>query len=94
MKFTEFLTEATKENKNVHLEHIEDEVLNGGVNGARSAINFLQALRNMLAGHSDTKVNVTTKWDGAPAIFCGINPENGKFFVGTKGVFNANPKLN
>ena len=93
MKFTEFLTEA-KENKNVHLEHIEDEVLNGGVNGARSAINFLQALRNMLAGHSDTKVNVTTKWDGAPAIFAGINPENGKFFVGTKGVFNANPKLN
>ena len=60
MKFTEFLTEA-KENKNVHIEHIEDEVLNGGVNGARSAINFLQALRNMLAGHSDTKVNVTTK---------------------------------
>ena len=94
MKFTEFLTEATKENKNVHLEHIEDEVLNGGVNGARSAINFLQSLRNMLAGHSETKVNVTTKWDGAPAIFCGINPENGQFFVGTKGVFNANPKLN
>mgnify|MGYP003342119143 CR=1 FL=1 len=93
MKFTEFLTEA-KENKNVHLEHIEDEVLNGGVQGARSAINFLQALRNMLAGHSDTKVNVTTKWDGAPAIFCGINPENGKFFVGTKSVFNKNAKLN
>ena len=93
-KFSDFLTEATKENKNVHLEHIEDEVLNGGVQGARSAINFLQALRNMLAGHSDTKVNVTTKWDGAPAIFCGINPENGKFFVGTKSVFNKNAKLN
>lgn len=93
MKFTEFLTEA-KENKNVHLEHIEDEVLNGGVQGTRSAINFLQSLRNMLAGHSNAKVNVTTKWDGAPAIFCGINPENDKFFVGTKGVFNASPKLN
>jgi hypothetical protein len=93
MKFTEFLIEA-KENKNVHLEHIEDEVLNGGVNGARSAINFLQSLRNMLAGHSDTKVNITTKWDGAPAIFAGINPENGKFFVGTKSVFNKNAKLN
>ena len=91
--FFNFLAEA-KENKNVHLEHIEDEVLNGGVNGARSAINFLQSLRNMLAGHAQSKVNVTTKWDGAPAIFCGINPENGKFFVGTKGVFNANPKLN
>jgi len=93
MNFTEFLTEG-KEGKNVHLEHIEDEVLNFGVSGARSAINFLQSLRNMLAGNSDSKVNVTTKWDGAPAIFAGINPENGKFFVGTKGVFNVNPKLN
>jgi len=93
MNFTEFLTEA-KQNKNVHLEHIEDEVLNRGVNGARDAINFLQALRDMLAGNSQTKVNVTTKWDGAPAIFAGINPENGKFFVGTKSVFNKNAKLN
>lgn len=93
MNFTEFLTES-KEGKNVHLEHIEDEVLNNGVAGARSAINFLQALRNMLAGNSDSKINVTTKWDGAPAIFAGINPENGKFFVGTKGVFNVSPKLN
>ena len=93
MNFTQFLNEA-KEGKNLHLEHIEDEVLNRGVPGARDAINFLQSLRDMLAGHSQSKVNVTTKWDGAPAVFCGINPENGKFFVGTKGVFNANPKLN
>ena len=93
MNFTEFLTEG-KEGKNVHLEHIEDEVLNFGVFGARSAINFLQSLRNMLAGNAESKVNVTTKWDGAPAIFAGVNPENGKFFVGTKGVFNVNPKLN
>jgi len=93
MNFTEFLTEG-KEGKNVHLEHIEDEVLNFGVSGARSAINFLQSLRNMLAGNAESKVNVTTKWDGAPAIFAGVNPENGKFFVGTKGVFNVNPKLN
>ena len=94
MKFTQFLTESKKEGANLHLEHIEDEVLNRGVSGARDAINFLQSLRDMLAGHSQSKVNVTTKWDGAPAIFCGINPDNGKFFVGTKGVFNANPKLN
>jgi len=93
MKFTEYLEES-KENKNVHLEHIEDEVLNRGVAGTRDAINFLQALRDMLAGHAESKVNVTTKWDGAPAVFCGTNPDNGKFFVGTKGVFNANPKLN
>jgi hypothetical protein len=94
MKFSEFITEAKKEGANLHLEHIEDEVLNRGVAGSRDAINFLQSLRDMLAGHSSSKVNVTTKWDGAPAVFCGINPDNGKFFVGTKGVFNANPKLN
>ena len=96
MKFTEFLTEgaAKKEGANLHLEHIEDEVLNRGVAGARDAINFLRSLRDMLAGHADSKVNITTKWDGAPAVFCGINPDNGKFFVGTKGVFNVNPKLN
>ena len=94
MKFKEFLSESVKEGKNVHLEHIEDEVLNRGVPGARDAINFLRSLRDMLAGSSSSKVNVTTKWDGAPAIFAGTNPENGKFFVATKGIFNANPKLN
>jgi hypothetical protein len=94
MQFKEFLTEASKEGKNVHLEHIEDEVLNRGVGGARDAINFLRSLRDMLAGHSSSKVNLTTKWDGAPAIFAGVNPENGKFFVGTKSVFNKDAKLN
>lgn len=93
MNFTEFLNEA-KEGKNLHLEHLEDNVLNRGVAGAREAIAFLQSLRDMLAGKSQSKINVTTKWDGAPAIFCGINPENGKFFVGTKGVFAKNAKLN
>ena len=93
MKFSEYITEA-KEGKNLHLEHIEDEVLNRGVAGTRDAINFLQSLRDMLAGHAESRVNITTKWDGAPAVFCGINPENGKFFVGTKGVFNKNAKLN
>jgi hypothetical protein len=93
MKFTQYLTES-KEGKNLHLEHIEDEMLNRGVPGARESINFLRSLRDMLAGHSQSHINVTTKWDGAPAVFAGINPENGKFFVGTKGVFNATPKLN
>ena len=94
MKFSEFLKESSKEGKNVHLEHLEEEIFNRGTTGARDAINFLQSLRDMLAGSSDTNINVTTKWDGAPAIFAGTNPENGKFFVGTKGVFNVNAKLN
>lgn len=94
IKLSEYLTES-KEGKNLHLEHLEDEVLNGGVAGTRGAINFLQSLRDMLAGNASTStVNLTTKWDGAPAIFAGINPANGKFFVGTKGVFAKNAKLN
>ena len=93
MNFTEFLQEA-RQDKNLHLEHLEDNVLNRGVAGARESINFLQSLRDMLAGKSASKVNVTTKWDGAPAVFAGINPANGKFFVGTKSVFNKTPKLN
>ena len=93
MKFSEYLTED-KQGKNLHLEHLEDEVLNGGVAGTRAAINFLQSLRDMLAGHAQSKINITTKWDGAPAIFVGTNPENGKFFVGTKSVFNKDAKLN
>ena len=93
LTFKEYLTEAAG-GKNLHLEHLEDEVLNNGINGTRAAINFLQSLRDMLAGHSKKSVNVTVKWDGAPAVFAGINPENKKFFVGTKGVFNKNPKVN
>jgi hypothetical protein len=73
---------------------LEDNVLNRGVSGARESIDFLRSLRNMLAGHTGSKMNVTTKWDGAPAIFVGTNPENGKFFVGTKSVFAKNAKLN
>tara|TARA_Y100000813_G_scaffold198197_1_gene185444 strand:+ start:163 stop:1380 length:1218 start_codon:yes stop_codon:yes gene_type:complete len=90
LSFNGFLTEE----KNLHLEHLEDEILNNGVVGTRGAINFLQSLRDMLAGNSKSSVNVTVKWDGAPAIFAGINPENGQFFVGTKGVFNKNAKIN
>ena len=40
------LTEA----KNLHMEHLEDNVLNGGVDGTRQTINFLRALRDMLGG--------------------------------------------
>jgi hypothetical protein len=94
MNFKEYLNEASKEGANLHLEHLEDNIFNRGVAGARESINFLRSLRDMLAGHSQSKVNVTTKWDGAPAVICGINPDNGKFFVGTKSVFNKDGKLN
>ena len=81
----EFLTEAA--GKNLHLEHLEDEILNFGIAGGRSSINFLQALRDMFAGSSKSSLNVTVKWDGAPAVFAGPHPETGKFFVATKSLF-------
>jgi hypothetical protein len=82
-----------KGGKNLHLEHIEDEILNFGITGGRAAINFVRSLRDMLAGEARSSVNMTVKWDGAPAIFAGVDPEDGKFFVAKKSVFNATPKL-
>jgi len=92
LSFKEVLTED-KAGKNLHLEHLEDEILNFGVDGGRAAINFLRSLRDMLAGASRSSVNMTVKWDGAPAIFAGIDPADNKFFVAKKSVFNVNPKL-
>jgi hypothetical protein len=90
--FSSYLTEE-KGGKNLHLEHIEDEIINYGIKGGRAAINFLRSLRNMLAGSSSKEINMTVKWDGAPAIFAGVDPSDGKFFVAKKSVFNATPKL-
>ena len=92
ISFNEILLED-KGGKNLHLEHLEDEILNYGVDGGRAALNFLRSLRDMLAGASRSSVNMTVKWDGAPAIFAGVDPEDGKFFVAKKSVFNVNPKL-
>jgi len=81
------------EEKNVHMEHIEDLILNDGVAGAKQIFAFLSATRDMLAGHTKSKVSATVKWDGAPAIFAGVDPRDGKFFVAKKGIFNKNPKV-
>ena len=78
---------------NVHLEHIEDEIFNSGIDGGRASINFIRSLRDMLVSGSKRSVNVTVKWDGAPAIFCGNDPETGKFFVAKKSLFNKTPKF-
>jgi hypothetical protein len=91
--FQQYLTEE-KEEKNIHLEHLEDLVLNKGIYGVGDCIDFLTSLTNMLNGHSKVGMNITTKWDGAPSVVVGINPENHKFFVGTKSVFSKTPKIN
>lgn len=82
------------ESKNTHLEHLEDLIFNDGLPGGKQAINYLVSFYEMLKGSAKTKFNLTTKWDGAPAIFAGIDPADNQFFVGTKGIFNKNPKLN
>ena len=87
------LKDYLKETKNTHMEHIEDLVFNAGVEGTRQAIFFLRDLRDMLAGHTSSKITTTVKWDGAPAVFAGIDPRDGKFFVAKKGVFNKEPKV-
>ena len=92
LRFIDTLTES-KAGKNLHLEHIEDEIINFGVDGGRAAINFLRSLRDMLSGSARSSVSMTVKWDGAPAIFTGIDPSDGQFFVAKKSVFNINPKL-
>lgn len=63
----------TKSMKNTHLEHPEDVILTGDL----SVLDWFTA-----AGTLSTKI------DGAPAIVWGTNPATGKFFVGTKAVFN------
>ena len=91
MRYNQFLTEAV----NVHLYHIEEDIIRNGLVGAKSAVNYLTGLVNMMGGDTSNRVRVTVKWDGAPAIICGRDPLNGKFFVGTKSVFNAKiPKVN
>ena len=91
MKLTQI---SITENVNTHLTHLEDLSLFKGKKGAVEAIRFLKNLSTIVKGHSPKKFNVTTKWDGSPAIVCGKDPADGKFFIGTKGVFAKKPKLN
>ncbi len=86
----QYISEAAK---NVHMTHLEDLVFEGSAR-SEEAVSFIEEIAKMLDGNSNSRTNATVKWDGAPAIVCGINPENGKFFVGSKSVFNKTPKIN
>ena len=90
-RLTTYLSEAA--GKNTHMTHIEDLILDGGVKGARQAINALRSMRDMLSGNAKAPIDITVKWDGAPAVFCGEDPRDGQFFVAKKGIFNAEPKV-
>ena len=79
---------------NKHLDHLEDRIILEGASGGAEAIKILKEMGDLLTGKPGVPISVTTKWDGAPAIVCGIDPEDGQFFVGTKSVFNTqDPKI-
>ena len=80
--------------KRTHLEHIEDIIITDGYNGGKAVIEYFRGLLITLQGTSSEAISVSVKWDGAPAVVCGTHPETGRFFVGTKSVFNKDePKL-
>ena len=85
------LYEAAGPNK--HLTHLEELILTNGKEGATRAIQYLQALTEVLDSDTPKAVNTTVKYDGAPAVIVGVDP-NGNFFVGSKSVFAKVPKMN
>ncbi|MBT9159051.1 MAG: hypothetical protein DDT26_00300 [Dehalococcoidia bacterium] len=86
--YSEYLIEAK-----THLEHAEEFILNSGKAGLALAVKQMRGTIKQLSGHSKSAVNITVKYDGAPAIFFGIDPADGKYFVGTKTIFNKEPVL-
>jgi hypothetical protein len=89
LSFSQFITEE----KNLHMTHAEDAIIDGGVEGTRQVINYLRAIRDMFAGNTPQKISINTKFDGAPAVFAGYDPADGVFFVAKKGIFNKSPKI-
>ncbi len=88
------IEDVLTEFKRTHLEHIEDIILYDGFDGGKRVVDYFRALLVTLQGTSAESMSVSVKWDGAPAVVCGVNPDNGKFFVGTKSVFAQNAKVN
>jgi len=78
---------------NKHLTHLEELILTNGKDGATRAVQYIQALTEVLDSNTPKAINTTVKYDGAPAVVIGTDP-NGKFFVGSKSVFAKTPKLN
>ena len=88
------IEDVLTEFKRTHLEHIEDIVITDGYEGGKAVVEYFRGLLLTLKGSSSEAMSVSVKWDGAPAVVCGTNPDNGKFFVGTKSVFAKGAKIN
>ncbi len=99
-KFSTYVKEPTnvgrylQEEKLKHLEHLEDAIFNAGYAGGIEALRMLEEIVDSLQGNAKKGINIQSKVDGAPSIIAGTNPENGKFFVATKALFNKTPKIN
>jgi hypothetical protein len=76
------------------LTHLEDLIFTRGKEGYEIARSIISDLLSHLQGKSKRKIGTTVKWDGKPTIFVGRHPNTGKFFVGTKSIFNKEPKFN
>ena len=88
------IEDVLTEFKRTHLEHIEDIIITDGYVGGQAVVEYFRGLLLTLKGTSSEAMSVSVKWDGAPAVVCGTNPDNGRFFVGTKSVFSKTPKIN
>jgi hypothetical protein len=77
-----------------HLTHLEELILTKKEEGVNIALSFIEELLKTFQGHTSDKVFTTIKYDGAPAIITGYNPENNQFFVSTKSLGNVEPKVN
>jgi len=91
--FKKFLREEQEAKQITHLTHLEDRPLQSGHKGAEHAISALQAAHDHIESGNHSS-QLTTKYDGSPAIVYGHHPVTGKFFVASKSAFNKKPKIN
>ena len=95
--FKEFTLQEAAVVQNKHSTHLEDLILDGGKSATENVIKSLGEIYTKFSSKAKSKdIGVSVKFDGAPAVFFGYNPdpENNKFFVGTKAIFNKAPKIN
>ena len=91
--FRTYLKEAEEGTKLKHITHPEDRPLMHGKDGFEHAYGALTAAHEHMKSGKNTS-DLTTKYDGSPAVVFGTHPQNGKFFVASKSAFNKDPKIN
>lgn len=78
----------------MHLTHLEELILTSKKTGLDMALKFLKELHEIFKGKTDSTTFTTVKFDGAPAVIAGVDPQTKKFFVSTKSISNVSPKIN